>query len=182
MFTSRIENPYLRGFIEWVIVIGLALLLALMARTFLFRITRVTGYSMEPSLSHGDVLVLNRFSYLFNSPDVGDIVAFPFPQDPSDFFIKRVIAVSGDIVDLRDDQFWINGVPLEDEFSMMPVLNRGDMIFPLTVEEGHLFVLGDNRNVSRDSRCTTVGTVPESEMLGKVFIRFWPFSSFGRVG
>jgi signal peptidase I len=128
------------------------------------------------------VLILNRFSYLFTSPGVGDIVAFPYPKDPSDFFIKRVIAVSGDVVDLRDDQFFVNGQPLDDDFSHVPVLNRGSMSFPLTVEEGHLFLLGDNRNVSRDSRCTTVGTVPESEMLGKVLVRFWPFSSFGRVG
>ncbi|MCL1786652.1 MAG: signal peptidase I [Defluviitaleaceae bacterium] len=166
---------------EWVVVIGLALLLALLARTFLFRITRVTGYSMEPSLSHGDVLILNRFSYLFTSPRVGDIVAFPYPKDPSDFFIKRVIAVSGDIVDLQNDQFLVNGQPLEDAFSNVPVLNRGTMAFPLTVEAGHLFLLGDNRNVSRDSRCITVGTVPERDMLGKVLVRFWPLSSFGRV-
>jgi len=181
MFKVRIENPFLRGLVEWVLVIGLALLLALVVRTFLFRITRVTGPSMEPSLSHGDVLILNRFTYLFSSPNVGDIVAFPYPKDPSDFFIKRVIAVSGDTVDLRDDQFWVNGFPLDDDFSFMPVLNRGDMSFPVIVEEGHLFVLGDNRNVSRDSRCTTVGTVRESDMLGKVLVRFWPLSSFGRV-
>ena len=181
MFKDRIKNPFLRGLVEWVVVIGLALLLALLARTFLFRITRVTGYSMEPSLSHGDVLILNRFTYLFSSPRVGDIVAFPYPKDPSDFFIKRVIAVSGDTVDLQNDQFLVNGQPLDDEFSHAPVLNRGTMSFPLVVEEGHLFLLGDNRNVSRDSRCTTVGTVPESEMLGKVLVRFWPLQSFGRV-
>jgi len=181
MFKARIENPFLRGLVEWVVVIGLALLLALVVRTFLFRITRVTGYSMEPSLSHGDVLILNRFTYLFSSPNVGDIVAFPYPKDPSDFFIKRVIAVYGDIVDFQGDQFLINGIPLDDPFSVMPVLSRGDMSFPVTVEEGYLFVLGDNRNVSRDSRCTTVGTLPERDMLGKVFVRFWPLSSFGRV-
>ncbi|MCL2287417.1 MAG: signal peptidase I [Firmicutes bacterium] len=181
MFKVRIENPFLRGLVEWILVIGLALLLALIARSFLFRITRVTGYSMEPSLSHGDVLILNRFTYLFRSPAVGDIVAFPYPKDPSDFFIKRVVAVSGDTVDFHNSQFWVNGLPLDDSFSVVPVLSIGDMNFPVTVEEGHLFLLGDNRNVSRDSRCTTVGTVPESEMLGKVFIRFWPISSFGRV-
>jgi len=181
MFTSRIQNPILRNIVEWVVVIGLAVLLALLVRTFLFRITRVTGYSMEPSLSHGDVLILNRFSYLFSSPQVGDIVAFPYPADPSDFFIKRVIATHGDVVDLRDDRFWINGYPLDDPFSELPVLSLGTMNFPLTVEEGYLFLLGDNRNMSRDSRCVTVGTVSESEMLGKVLVRFWPPANFGRV-
>ena len=179
--TSRIQNPILRNILEWVVVIGLAVLLALLVRTFLFRITRVTGYSMEPSLSHGDVLILNRFSYLFSSPQAGDIVAFPYPADPTDFFIKRVIATEGDVVDLRDEQFWINGYPLDDPFSTVPVLSLGTMNFPLTVQEGYLFVLGDNRNMSRDSRCVTVGTLPEGEMLGKVLVRFWPPSSFGRV-
>jgi len=181
MLTRRISNPALRGLVEWVLVIGLAILLALFARNFLFRVTRVTGYSMEPSLSHGDVLILNRFSYLFSSPQVGDIVAFPYPQDPSDFFIKRVIATAGDVVDLREEQFWINDEPINDSFSATPILLPGTMDFPVTVPDGHLFVLGDNRNVSRDSRCVTVGTVPENEMLGRVFIRFWPLSSFGRV-
>jgi len=181
MFKVRIENPFLRGIVEWVVVIGLALLLALLARSFLFRVTRVTGYSMEPSLSHGDILILNRFSYLFSSPSAGDIVAFPYPEDPSDFFIKRVIGVSGDIVDLRYEQFWVNGYPLDDSFSGAPVISLGSVAFPVTVPDGHLFLLGDNRNVSRDSRCVTVGNIPESEMLGKVFIRFWPLSAFGRV-
>ena len=181
MFKSCISNPLLRGIAEWVVVIGLAVLLALVARTFLFRITRVTGYSMEPSLSHGDVLVLNRFSYLFTNPQVGDIVAFPYPTNPSDYFIKRVIAVSGDVVDLQDEQFYINGYALADDFSIYPVLTAGTVAFPLTVEEGHLFLLGDNRNVSRDSRCVTVGNVPKDDMLGKVLVRFWPLSSFGRV-
>jgi len=181
MFKLRIKNPFLRELAEWVIVIGLALLLALMARTFLFRITRVTGYSMEPSLSHGDVLFLNRLAYRVGSPRVGDIVAFPYPGDPSDFFIKRIIAVPGDVVDLRDNQFFINGELLDDPFTAVPVRLMGNVSFPVTVEEGRFFVLGDNRNGSRDSRYASVGNVYGGDMLGRVAIRIWPFSGFGGV-
>jgi len=177
----RIGNPFLRGLVEWALTIGLALLLALVIRTFLFRVTRVTGYSMEPSLSHGDVLILNRFSYLFLSPRVGDIVAFPYPENPSEFFIKRVIAVSGDVVDMQDSQFSVNGILLNDDFSDTPVLSHGTIGFPRTVEEGRFFVLGDNRNGSKDSRYASVGTIAGSDMLGRVFVRVWPLASFGRV-
>jgi len=181
MFNVRIRNPFLRGLIEWGLVIGLALLLALLTRAFLFRVTRVTGYSMEPTLSHGDILILNRFSYLFSSPRAGDIVAFPYPEDPSAYFIKRVIAGAGDTVDLQDNQFLVNGAPLDDPFSQEPIRASWNVNFPVTVEEGRHFVLGDNRNGSRDSRNVTVGNVSGNDMVGKVLIRIWPLSSFGRV-
>lgn len=181
MFKFRIENPFLRGLVEWIVVIGLAILLALLTRNFIFRVTRVTGYSMNPTLNHGDVLILNRFSYLFTSPRVGDIVAFPYPSDPSEFFIKRVIAASGDIVDIQDNQFTVNGILLEDSFSAGTVRSVGNVNFPLTIDEGYFFVLGDNRNASRDSRYTSVGNVRGNEMLGRSFIRIWPIANFGRV-
>jgi len=178
---SRIQNPVIKGLLEWVFVIVLALVLALLTRAFLFRVTRVTGYSMEPSLSHGDVLILNRLSYVFSSPRVGDIVAFPYPEDPSAYFIKRIIAQGGDVVDIQDNRFVINGVPLDDPFSHEPLRAPWNVNFPITVEEGHFFVLGDNRNGSRDSRNASVGNVDGDEMIGRVLVRIWPFSTFGRV-
>jgi len=180
MLKFRIENPFLRGLVEWIIVIGLAVLLALVTRNFIFRVTRVTGYSMNPTLNHGDVLILNRFSYLFTSPRVGDIVAFPYPSDPSEFFIKRVIAASGDEVDFRDNQFVVNDVPLDDSFSTGSA-RSGNINFPITIEDGYFFVLGDNRNASRDSRYTSVGNVRGNDMLGRSFVRIWPLPNFGRV-
>ena len=174
------RNPVLKGLIEWVAILGLALLLALVARNYLFRITMVSGYSMEPTLTHGDILVLNRFTYLFNDPGVGDIVAFPDPQNPSDFLIKRVIAVSGDLVEIQNQTILVNGealvAPAFDEPLFGSALN-----LPMVVAEGHLFVLGDNRNHSRDSRCVSVGALPKEAMLGRANLRFWPLSAFGRV-
>jgi len=178
---NRIQNPFLRNLMEWTFVIVLALLLALITRAFLFRVTRVTGYSMVPTLNHGDVLILNRLTYVFSSPSVGDIVAFPYPEDPSEYFIKRVIAAPGDIVNLVDGQVFVNGELLDDAFSDAPIRSMGNVDFPLTIEEGRFFVLGDNRNNSQDSRYTTVGNVYGSDMLGRVLVRVWPFSSFGRV-
>jgi len=182
MLNNRIANPIVRGLLEWVLVIGLAILLALFTRTFIFRVTRVTGHSMEPTLSHGDVLILNRLTYVFSSPRTGDIVAFPYPGNPEAYFIKRIVGEPNDVIDFTNSQFVINGDTLDDPFSYHPVrFPTGIVSFPVTVEEGRYFVLGDNRNGSRDSRNTSVGNVQGDEMVGKVLLRIWPLSNFGRV-
>lgn len=181
MLENRISNPFLRGLVEWIITILLAAALFFVVRTFLFRNASVTGNSMEPTLNHGDMVILNRLSYQFISPEAGDIVAFPYQGNPSEVFIKRVVGVPGDIVDLRNNQFLINGNPLDDSFSQDLVLALGDVNFPITVEENRFFVLGDNRNGSKDSRFASVGNVPERDMMGKVLVRIWPMNALGQV-
>ena len=181
MYTRRIRNPLLRNIAEWIVSILLGILLFLVVRNFLFRLAHVEGNSMEPTLLHGDMVILNRFSYLFSDPRLGDIVAFPYPQDPSEYYIKRIVAVPGDTVDLRNGTFYVNGSPLDDDFSYDLILARGDVDFPITIEEGRYFVLGDNRNGSVDSRFQSVGTIQSSEMVGRVAIRLWPIGRFGQV-
>jgi len=183
MLKNRIANPYVRSLIEWLLAAGLAILFFLVMRNFVFRVAHVTGYSMEPTLSHGDMVVLNRVGWLVFGPRVGDIVAFPYHFNPGDNFIKRVIAMEGDEVDLRDGAFYVNGVRLDDDFSQDRVIRRGDadILLPLVVPEGTIFVLGDNRNYSKDSRFVTVGNVPVSDVVGRVLVRVWPLGSFGRT-
>jgi len=180
MLTNRISNPILRNIVEWILALGLALLLYFVARTFFFRLATVSGPSMLPSLRDGDMVFLNRFSYLFIEPQVGDIVAFPNPNDPSEHYIKRVIGAPGDIIDIRVGVIYINEFPLDDSFSHERV-SAGDIHFPITVEEGYFFVLGDNRNQSMDSRNTAVGNVPGRVMVGRVAFRLWPLNALGRV-
>jgi len=180
MFTNRISNPILRNIVEWVLACVLALLLYFVVRTFFFRLATVSGPSMLPSLRDGDMVFLNRFSYLFIEPQVGDIVAFPNPNNPSEHYIKRVIGAPGDIIDVRMGVFYINNLPLNDAFSH-EVVSSGDVRFPITVEDGHFFVLGDNRNHSMDSRNTAVGNVAGDVMVGRVAFRLWPLNALGRV-
>jgi signal peptidase I len=181
MLKNKIANPYVRSLLEWFLAAGLAILVFLVARNFLFRMAHVTGSSMEPTLDHGEMVVLNRLGWLVSGPRVGDIVAFPYRLDPSENYIKRVVALAGDTVDLLDGAFYINGTRLDDDFSYDRIVLRGDEAFPLTIAEGTVFVLGDNRNGSKDSRFTAVGSVPVSEVVGRVALRVWPLGVFGRV-
>ncbi|MCL1884433.1 MAG: signal peptidase I [Defluviitaleaceae bacterium] len=175
------KNSFWRGVADWLVSLGLAVLLFFVIRNFVFRTAHVDGNSMTPTLEHGDMVVLNRFVYLISSPGAGDIVAFPFNENPSEHYIKRVVAVPGDTVDLVDGFFWINDELLDDEFSAAPTIVLGDVSFPITIEDNHFFVLGDNRNGSQDSRASSVGTIYARDMVGRASLRIWPISRVGRV-
>lgn len=181
MLKNKIANPYLRSLVEWLLAAGLAVLFFLVMRNFVFRMAHVTGSSMEPTLSHGDMVVLNRLGWLVFGPRLGDIVAFPPQIDPTDHYIKRIVAMAGDEVNLYDGAFYVNGARLEDDFSYERIVLRGDEIFPVVVPEGAIFVLGDNRNGSKDSRFTAVGAVPVRDVVGRVAGRVWPLRAFGGV-
>ena len=181
MIKTRIANPFVRGLVEWILAIGLAVILFFVLRMFLFRVAHVSGFSMAPTLSDGDRVILNRAAVVFGTARVGDIVAFPYPNNPSEYYIKRVIGISGDEVDLINGSFYVNGEPLEDAFSHDTIWSTGNVIFPVTVEEGHVFVLGDNRNASSDSRSSSIGMVDNRYILGRVLLRVLPFNKFGTV-
>ncbi len=173
MLKNRIANPVVRGVAEWALAIALAFLLFLLFR-FLVRTAHVTGNSMEPTLNHGDLVVLTRLGYLLGDPKAGDIIAFPYKEDPSEHYIKRVVGVPGDEIDFKDRRFIINGVPLKDDFSVEPIISPVDIDLPMIVPDGQYFVLGDNRNNSKDSRFNSVGCVPKGEIVGKVAFQIWP--------
>jgi signal peptidase I len=182
MFTKRIQNPILRNVVEWALALGFALLVFLFLRSFVFRVADVTGHSMEPTLSHGDYVYLSKVGYWFGNPKMGDIVAFPFKENPSEHYIKRVIGVPGDVIDIVDHQFTVNGKVPELRVTLPPDnAFIYDNTFPLTVDDGHFFVLGDNRSFSRDSRYQVVGLIPKRDIVGKVLFRYWPLSKFGGV-
>ena len=178
---ERIPSPLLRGVAEWLFSLGLAALLFFVIRGFILRTAHVDGHSMSPTLEHGDMVVLNRFAYVIGGPRVGDIVAFPYAGNPDEHYIKRIIAAPGDVVNLREGAFWVNDYLLDDSFSEEQIISFGDASFPILVEDGHFFVLGDNRNGSRDSRFSSVGTVPAEDMVGRVAVRIWPLGRLGSV-
>ena len=179
--TKNIKSPLLRNLVEWLIAALFALLLFLFIRNYVFRVAEVSGHSMEPTLSHGDFVLLSRVGYWFDDPQVGDIIAFPYREASSEFYIKRISAVAGDVVDFQNNRFVINGQECEYEFANIDLRSSGDISLPLIVDDGKFFVLGDNRNFSKDSRYQSVGSIREQEMIGRVVIRFWPLNRFGTV-
>ena len=177
-------------FREYVEAIVVALLLALLIRTFVVQAFKIPSGSMEPTLVIGDHILVNKFIYgikipftsirLFPlyKPQRGEVVVFIYPLDPSKDFIKRVVAVEGDTVKIVNKKLFINGSEAADSYAVykedtvFPAeMQKRDNFGPVTVPPGSLFVMGDNRDRSLDSRFW--GFVPLEDLRGKAFIIYW---------
>jgi len=129
---------------------------------------RVDGFSMNPTLANGEYILINKMAYKFGEPVRGDIIVFKFPEDPEQDLIKRVIALPGETVSIHDGKVTINGVLLDEPYIAAPPFYSNTWV----VEPGHLFVLGDNRNESKDSH--EWGLLPIENIIGKAVLIYWP--------
>ena len=156
--------------------LGVAFLGCLFTLVFLFQPFKVEGTSMMPVLCDQQRILVNKFVYGISAIQRGDVIVFRYPRDPSKSFIKRVIGVPGDIVELRRGHLRVNGRFL-DETYLRPDLCGSDLYGPEVVADGSYFVLGDHRLVSNDSR--DWGLVPRELIYGKAVLRYWPPKNFG---
>lgn len=160
---------------DWCISILVAVALTMIIRTFIVELYLVEGPSMRPTLQSGERLAVNKFIYRFRAPERGEILVFRYPRDPSRDFIKRVIAVPGDTIEIKDGRVFVNGQLMNEPY----ILSKTRGNYPIaTVPEEHIFVMGDNRNNSEDSRFADVGFVPFDLLKGKAMIVFYPFDRF----
>lgn len=170
----------LSWFVEIAITVILAVGLYLVIQTFIVQTYRVEGHSMDRTLHDGQHLLIDKLTPRFDSYSRGDIVVLhpPDQNDSATPYIKRVIGVAGDRVALRNGQVFVNGVQLDEPY--VPAGARSDPEDGETswqVGPGEVFVMGDNRENSVDSR--TFGVVKESEIIGRAWLRFWPLDSIG---
>jgi signal peptidase I len=185
-----------RSVVEWIAVIGGALIVALVIKTFLIQAFYIPSGSMEPTLDIGDRVLVNKLSYRVHDVNRGDLVVFeanegngdcgqPVSEAAADAaeegikdLIKRVIALPGEEIDLRNGHVVIDGRVLDEPYLPEGTLTEtGPIQIPLTVPEGCVFVLGDNRGDSRDSRY--FGPIDEDQIVGRAFVRVWPLSALG---
>lgn len=167
---------------DWVASIAIALIIALLIRRFIFTLVKVDGPSMNPTLTHGDTLFTTRLMY---TPKVGDIIIFRPPASPDTPYVKRVIALEGQTVSLDPltGKVTVDGEVYDEPYTAEPIAPSriGDMTYPYTVPENCVFVLGDNRNNSHDSRDSDVGAVPVKNIIGKAQFRLLPLNAFGSL-
>jgi signal peptidase I len=165
-------------------IVAIALVLAFLLRTFVAEPRYIPSDSMVPTLQVGDRLVVDKISYLFHSPNPGDIVVFNPPDVPQlsavskdNAFIKRVIGLPGQQVRLHQGQVYLNDQPLKENYLAEPIRYE---LPSFVVPEGQVFVLGDNRNYSNDSHVW--GFLPRENIIGRAVWRFFPFDRLGSIG
>lgn len=159
-------------------------LLAVIALTFLFvqfvgQRTHVNGDSMNATLYDGDNLLVDKLSYHFTDPERFDIIVFPYQYQENTFYIKRIIGMPGETVQIIDGMIYINGEILSETYGTETMQYAGIAANLIELGEDEYFVLGDNRNNSSDSRDPSVGKVYKDQIVGKAFLRIWPLNKFG---
>lgn len=161
----------------------LCVLIAFLFITFIAQNAVVSGDSMYPTLEDGQFLIVNKFIYHFTEPERGDIIVFDHTENnQTERYIKRIIGTPGDEIDFIDGYVYINGQQyVEDYIKVVTMPTDPTVEYPITVPDYSYFVLGDNRNKSKDSRYQVVGTVEENLILGRASLRIWPFTEFGLV-
>ena len=144
--------------------------------------TVVVGSSMESTLQDGDNLIVDKISYDFKDPERFDIIVFPFSYESGTYYIKRIIGLPGETVRIDDDgNIFINNELLEEHYGREVITDPGIAEDGIVLGENQYFVLGDNRNHSSDSRTSAVGLIQKERIIGKAWIRIYPFNKFGSV-
>jgi signal peptidase I len=179
----EVRSTKRRALIEWAVILVVALLAALLLRTFVVQPYFIPSGSMEPTLKINDKVLVNKLSYDFHSVHRGDVIVFKKPADDTTpgikDLIKRVIGLPGETISSEHGYVYINGVRLNEPW--LPKVDQGVTfgIKPTLIPPGEYYVMGDNRTDSADSR--VIGPIPKSLIVGRAFIRVWPLSRIGTL-
>ena len=163
--------------ISWVVYFVCLLAAVFLINTFVVQRTMVSGESMYPYLHDKDQLMMDKLSYRFHDPERFDIVVFPVMRDgKEEYYIKRIIGLPGETVQILDGYIYINGDKLEENYGAEVMLDAGRAVQEIPLAEDEYFVLGDNRNKSDDSRYENVGNLKRDKIVGRAWVRIWPLN------
>lgn len=165
----------------WLLYIVLIIALTWTVVTFVGQRIEVSGSSMETTLSDKDQLIVDKMTYRFRDPKRYDIVVFPYQYQDNTYYIKRIIGLPGETVQILSGMVYIDGMRLDEHYGDEIMENPGIAEEPLTLGEDEYFVLGDNRNNSSDSRASDVGLIHRKDLIGRAWIRVWPLSQIGVI-
>ena len=177
------EEPkgILKELLGWIVYIAVIIGLTWLIITFVGQRTRVSGHSMEATLHDGDNLIVDKLSYRFRDPKRFEIIVFPYRHKENTYYIKRIIGLPGETVQVKDGYVYIDGEKLDENYGLEVMEDAGIAAEPIELGEDEYFVLGDNRNLSSDSRDPSVGILHIDELIGRAWIRIWPLDSIGVI-
>lgn len=165
---------------EGLIYLLLILLCVFVIPKYVVQRTVVSGGSMEDTLHDGESILVEKVSYRFTDPERYDVVVFyPDEEDRSEYYVKRVIGLPGEIIQISGDDIYINGELLPEDYGKQPMVYAGIAEEPLVLGDDEYFLMGDNRYVSFDSRYEEVGPVHKNMIAGKAIVRIWPLGKMG---
>lgn len=175
-------NKVMKELFETAVYLLVVLGLTYLVITYVGQRTEVDGESMETTLSNGDNLIVDKLTYRFKDPQRFDIIVFPFQYKEDTFYIKRIIGLPGEMVQIDEEgNIYIDGKLLQESYGREIIRpeNIGRAKEPVILGEDEYFVMGDNRNNSSDSRTEIVGNIHRDDIMGRAWLRIWPFSKFG---
>ena len=173
------QHPVLKFVLSILVCLFTALLLALLITTCVAHHTSVEGSSMEPTIEDGSQLVVEQISYYLHEPERFDVIVFPNNQGAN--YIKRIIGLPEETIQIKDGYVYINDKQLEEDYGKEIIEDSGLAVDKITLKKDEYFVLGDNRNGSIDSRRTDIGAVKREQIKGKAWLCFYPFTKFGTI-
>lgn len=178
---NKKEGNIYKDILEMIAYFVFVIVAAYLIVTFVGQRTIVNGSSMESTLSNGDNLIVDKISYRFNDPKRFDIIVFPYAGDEDTYFIKRIIGLPGETVQIEDGKIYIDGEVLEEDYGLETIENEGRAEEEITLADDEYFVMGDNRNNSMDSREEDVGNIKRKSIVGRAFLRVYPFNKMGKL-
>lgn len=168
----------IRGWILYILIVVVSVYVII---TYVGQRTQVDGNSMYPSLSDRDNLIVDKLSYRFHDPERYDIVVFPYKHMENTYYIKRLIGLPGETVQVIDGYVYVNDEKLDEHYGAEVMDNAGIASEPIELGEDEYFVLGDNRNHSSDSRDPSVGIIKGEDLVGRAWVRIYPFDKIGVI-